>query len=270
MKPPPDIEYLNAVSQLMTATRAFLNGLELIPRETSATDAILLALVSKSVVLTEAIVCLISNGFADEAFGLSRTSVELQLTIRYLTNNDTISRCRRYFLYYAKDKSEWFRLINRYYPGLNPKKRSDAKELEQLASAYRSPHKWAECPNGVKDFASEPDSFEKRDDGSPLDELFYYEVLYKWMSHYVHVTEPCIDPAHITFPGDRFKVYPGVGRSSLGNNALRTSFLSVNLNLIRVFRYFNMTYPESLQSKYEQVVRMHVTGEDTATDDSSA
>jgi len=88
----PGLEYQNSVSQLMVATRTFLNGRDLIPRRTTA-DSILLALLSKSIVLTEAIVILVSNGNHDEAFGLCRTCIEIQLTIRYLTNADTVKRC---------------------------------------------------------------------------------------------------------------------------------------------------------------------------------
>jgi len=87
----PGPEYQNAVSQLMVETRAFLNGLDLIPRSTSA-DPVLLGLLSKSIVLTEAIIALVCHGKHDEAFGLCRTCIEIQLTIRYLTNAKTVSK----------------------------------------------------------------------------------------------------------------------------------------------------------------------------------
>jgi Family of unknown function (DUF5677) len=258
MKEEPSDAYLSAVSSLMVESRKFLDGLDLIPRRSSAADSILLALLSKSIVLVEAIVVLVSHGFGDEAYGLCRTCLEIELTIRYLTNKDTIQRCTRYYLYFAKDKNEWFRLIKKYYPTMDLKPRSDTEEIEKLAAAYKSPHKWHECPNGLKDFASEPDSFNNREDGSPLDELFYYEVLYKWMSHYVHATVTSIDPEHITLPGDTFKVHSGVGSADRGASALRSSFLNVHLNLLRVFRYFNMTVPESLKDQYENAVSTYL------------
>jgi hypothetical protein len=52
------------------------------PVRRSFTDAVLLALVSKSIVLTEPIVQLVSNGFHGETFGLCRTCLELELTVR--------------------------------------------------------------------------------------------------------------------------------------------------------------------------------------------
>ena len=240
----PTLECQNSVSQLMVQVRAFLNGLDLIPRRTAA-DPILLALLSKSIVLTESIVILVRHGNHDEAFGLCRTCIEIELTVRYLTNADTVKRCERYLLYFAKDTTEWANLFRKYYPNHKLKRRSDAMEIEKLAGAYRCPHRWHDEKDGIKTFASEDDSFERAADGSPLRDSFSYEIPYKWMSHYVHATVQAIEPAHVTLPGDRFKVHPGDGRSSLGCEALLFSFQAVYMNLIRVLRYFNMSHPPS-------------------------
>jgi len=248
-------KFSSDISALMLEVRNFLDGLRVIPRRDSATDSVLLGLLSKSVVLTEAIVCLVKNGFDDEAYGVCRSSIEVQLTVRYITNKDTISRGRRYFLYFTKDKSDWLRLIKKYYPALATKQYSDAAEIEKLSQAYKSPHRWSEAPNGVKDFASEPDTFNIHENGQPADELFYYEILYKWMSHYVHVTEPAIEPEHMPLPGDEFVVHYGRGRSKHGKGAMRTSFLSVLLNMFRVFRYLNMDIPDSLKDRFDEVLK---------------
>jgi len=98
--------------------------------------------------------------------------------------------------------------------------------------------------------------FERAADGSPLNEFFSYEILYKWMSHYVHATVHSIEPAHVTLPGDRFRVHPGDGRSDLGCEALLFSFQAVQMNLIRILRYFNMSFPDNLQSQYEAAARL--------------
>lgn len=258
MSAKPSAEYTKSVLNLMEETKKFLNGLELIPRQTSSADSILLALLSKSIVLTEAIVTLAASGFGDEAFGLCRTCIEIQLTVRYLTNANTTQRSRQYHEYFAKATEEWTRLVKKYYPSLNVKPRDDTAELAKLAEKYPDPNKWSKQGEGLKYFAMEPDAFEKREDGSPLTSEFYYEVLYKWMSYYVHAVEPST-PAHITVPGDRFKVHRGAGTSQLGKDALRVAFLSVHLNLIRVLRYLNMDYPAELMSLYDATVQTYVT-----------
>jgi hypothetical protein len=147
----------NAASQLMVETRAFLNGLDLIPRCTK-TDPILLGLLSKSIVLTEAIVILICHGNHDEAFGLCCTCIEIQLTIRYLTIADTVNRCNRYLGYFAKNMTDWAKLYRKYYPNHALKRTSDAAEIEKLAATYPNSHKWQEN-GGIKSFAFEEDLY---------------------------------------------------------------------------------------------------------------
>src|SRR5271155_6014781 len=95
-------EELVIVSELMQQVREFIGELRLIPRRNYA-DSVLLGLLSKSVVTAEAIALLSSNGHSDEAFGLCRTSVEIELIIRYLTNTDTIARCERYVMHFSKE-----------------------------------------------------------------------------------------------------------------------------------------------------------------------
>lgn len=242
-------DYQEAVSNLMRETRKYLDDLRIIPRRTSAADSILLALLSKAIVLTEAIVLLASQGYGDEAFGLCRTCIEIQLTVRYLTNSDTVQRSNQYHRYFAKANAEWSRLISKYYPGLKLKPRSDATELEELAKKYPDPNRWSKQGEGLKYFAMETDAFEKREDGSSFNAGFYYEVLYKWMSYYVHAVEPST-PDHVTLPGDVFRVHQGAGSSCLGIDACRTGYLSVHLDLMRILRYFNLEYPEHLSNLY--------------------
>jgi hypothetical protein len=252
----PNVQYQNAVSHLIAETRKYLDGLGLIPLQTSFADPVLLALVSKSIVLTEAIVLLVSNGFNDEAFGLCRTCLELELTVRYLTNADTLTRCERYAKYFSKVNEGWVKITKKYYPDLSLRVRADAAELAEVASNYKDPHRWSE--HNLKYFASEPDSFEKREDGTPLDQSFYYEALYRWMSYYVHAAQPALDPLHMTVPGDTFKVHTGKGKSTRGEDALRMSYQFVHITLFRVLRYFNMDYPPLLQSLYDQVLHDYV------------
>lgn len=249
-------DYQEAVSNLMQETRTYLDDLRIIPRSTSAADSILLALLSKARVLTEAIVLLASQGYGDEAFGLCRTCIEIQLTVRYLTNSDTVQRSNRYHRYFAKANAEWSRLINKYYPGLKPSLRGDATELEDLARKYPDSNRWSKQGEGLKFFAMEADAFERREDGSPLTAGFYYEVLYKQMSYYVHAVEPST-PDHVTLPGDVFRVHQGAGSSRFGVRACRTAYLSVHLNLMRILRYFNMEYPQHLSELYESTTAQY-------------
>ena len=59
MTEPITAEYIAAFINLMSQAKKFLNELELYPRQSSAADSVLLGLLSKSIVQTEAIAVLI-------------------------------------------------------------------------------------------------------------------------------------------------------------------------------------------------------------------
>jgi hypothetical protein len=139
---------------------------------------------------------------------------------------------------------------------LKLKSRSDAAELEELARKYPDPNKWSKQGEGLKFFAMEADAFERREDGSSFTAGFYYEVLYKWMSYYVHAVEPST-PNHVTLSGDFFRVHQGAGTSRLGIHACGTAYMSVHINLMRILRYFNMEYPQSLADLFESTTEQH-------------
>ena len=185
--------------------------------------------------------------------GLCRTCIEIELVVRYLTLKDTDKRCMRFLNYYSKDKTEWFRLNNKYFPESPLKQRADMKELLELASAYPSAHKWSDVPEGLKGMAAEPDPTMKAEDGTPATALFSYEVTYKMASQYVHGTVGSLDPAHATSAGDYYRVHPRKGRSTMGDTALSSAYSSVTLNLNRIFGYMNTDVPPQLQERYEKL-----------------
>jgi len=51
-----------------------------------------LALYSKCITVAEATLVLLDAGFSDEAFGMTRTLVDIFLTLRYITNKETHER----------------------------------------------------------------------------------------------------------------------------------------------------------------------------------
>ena len=56
------------------------------PRKGIYLDTTVLTLLSKSLALARSTVCLVQNGFDEEAFAASRTLLELALNLRYITN----------------------------------------------------------------------------------------------------------------------------------------------------------------------------------------
>src|SRR5690349_599783 len=56
-----------------------------------------LALYSKAITVAEATIALVRADFPEEAFGLSRTLLELQFTARYIANKDTEARAEQFY-----------------------------------------------------------------------------------------------------------------------------------------------------------------------------
>ena len=47
------------------------------------------------------------SGFADEAFGVTRTLIDIFFTLRYIANQDTDNRAKLYWQFFAKDSELW-------------------------------------------------------------------------------------------------------------------------------------------------------------------
>ena len=167
-----------------------------------------LALYSKCITVAEATIALIDAGFGDEAFGMTRTLVDIFITLRYIANQDTEERARHYYQFFAKDKEVWNEVIKTYWPqNACP---LDAR-MKRLAARYTSPHRWSGKP--VKDMAMEPDTVQVDPaTGKPAIHDSAYRVIYRWTSHYVHPTIVALDNHLVQAGHDNFTVHSASGK----------------------------------------------------------
>lgn len=144
-----------------------------------------LALYSKCITVGEATLVLLDAGFSDEAFGMTRTLLDIFITLRYVVNNDTDNRAQRYAEFSAKDSEEWAKVVMDYWP--NMAKPLDAR-TRRLAATFPNPHRWS--GKSAKEMLYEPDTLEVDPaTGKPtVLHHFYYRASYRWTSHYVHPT----------------------------------------------------------------------------------
>jgi hypothetical protein len=161
-----------------------------------------LALYSKCLTVAEATMALLDAGFSDEAFGMTRTLVDIYITLRYIANKDTEERARLYYKFVAKDIHGWTDIIKDFWPHLA---RPANPRIASAAALYRSPHKWS--GKNAKEMAFEPDMFETDPKtGKPAVHEFPYRVIYRWTSHFVHPTIVALKN-HVVRPGrDNFVV----------------------------------------------------------------
>src|SRR5262249_19998 len=209
---------VESVRGLLKKVTQFVDGLEIYPRAGGVyLDAVVLAILSKSIRVGEAICLLVENGFHDEAFGLSRTMLEIALSARYISNDDSFKRSEIFVKYYAKDHEGWTNLISKYYPAAVPEFHPDHDKMLQTAKQLKDPHRWS--GKSVRDLAMEDDKFELDPNGKPFKWEYDYEVIYKWTSHFVHGTVVAVDE-HASGPRVPFRITGGRQNTHKGGMAL--------------------------------------------------
>lgn len=177
----------------------FINDWKMIPATAVRRNRVFLALISKALTVGRAVCVLAKTGFGAEAFGLSRTLVDIYFSVRYMSNKDTEARVDTYADYEARVHKEWVRIYTKYYPAAALKYPPPSQpEIMKLAEKYPSKHQWSGLGAQAKFMALEPDSFETNDLGQPITSEFDYEAQYFWTSHFVHVTVKALEGRHTT------------------------------------------------------------------------
>ncbi len=135
------------------------------PRDTVHTDLVLLAMLSKAIKVSDAVCHLVEGDFDEEAFGLTRTLIDLAFNLRYIVNKDTADRAKLYFNFYSRNSVQMAELAAEYYPGTPLP--ANFEKTQNLAKSYKSPHQWAGSGMTAKIIALEPDTEELDDKGEP-------------------------------------------------------------------------------------------------------
>jgi hypothetical protein len=198
-------EKLSLVRDLLTKVQNYVDSSEFYPTIRQYRGLIALATISKALTLGRAVATLVETGFSEEAFGLSRSLVELALIIRYISNKDVEQRATRYARFFAKDHEGWTKVIQKHYPLNKIEDTEYHQEMLEEAKTYANPHQWTGLGDQTKQMALEADSFEVDANLNPINCEFDYEAIYKWTSHYVHGTVTALE-AHLTEPRERFRV----------------------------------------------------------------
>lgn len=273
------------LKRVLSRIEQYLDHQQIYPRERTYLDSTVLTLLSKSLALARSTVCLVQNGFGEEAFATTRILLELALNLRYITNGRTPeARAKRFVHFVAKIKLEWGSKAVEHFAWTQKSVRQQSpfyKEFQTLKRKYPK-QSWVQASRkhskGVWTMAMEPDRFEKvpvidakgravldkrgRPKMKPFNWEFDYKIIYYWTSQYVHVTIDSLDN-HAAVPGKAFKVYrPETGipvrRTDLGEMALFNVAITMHKILVVTFRSIGHAYPEVLSKPIEACVRAFV------------
>ncbi len=203
---------LQRVKRFVAGTRRLLNNRGYYPRLGVHRDAVLPALLSKAIRVSEAICRLVQAAFHEEAFGMTRTLLDLLFTVRFVANKRTDHRAQRFFDFYTKDIARLHDLVKKHYPGMAMPNHPWQARVLTLAQTYPDPHRWAGKGMSAKAMALEPDTTEKDDKGSPVTFEYLYDAVFSWTSHFIHPSIIALD-SHVVRSGkDQFRVHVGADK----------------------------------------------------------
>ena len=166
---------------------------------------VVLPLFSKALTLGRAICCLIDEGFPAEAFGLTRSLVDVSLYLRYMRNKDTDARITAYVEYWSRVHQEWGAILAKHYPQKKVRHPWFHDQVMQMAKKFKSKHQWTGIGGQAKLMALEPDTIEFDASGKPYTSDFDYDVVYFWTSQYVHATIVAVD-SHASERGAMYRI----------------------------------------------------------------
>jgi len=232
-----DIEH---VRKFVAYAKLRVNSAWYYPPRSGYRYMVALALYSKCITVAEAIIVLLDAGFSDEAFGMTRTLVDIFITLHYIANKDTDDRAKLYYLYFAKDIEGWHSLARDYWPGMQQP--SMSARTMKAAARYPHPHRWS--GKTVKEMALEPDTVEVDPATSkPAVHDFAYRVVYRWTSHYVHPTIGALENHVVQAGRDNFIVHSGQLKD-MGHMAVFNVAVYVVNTMVCFYRCMDDPQPE--------------------------
>jgi hypothetical protein len=228
-----------------------LNSLKIIPATNRLRSAVILPLLSKALTVSRAVCVLVDAGYPAEAFGLSRTAIEILFIVSYISNKDTERRAKRYRDYDARARVEFRKIAAKYAPkALVGTRELDASVLE-LANQYDK-HSWL-GRGQMAIMAKEENAVEFDKSGKGITIEFEYEALYFWTSQYVHATVSALH-GHATHAGEVFKVRadPEEDRG-LDAHALRNVVVSLCQVFVYACRAMNEEQPKAIHELFKMI-----------------
>jgi hypothetical protein len=224
-----------------------LNNLEMIPAIHLYRNTVILALLSKALTVCRAICVLIDSGFHAEAFGMSRTLIEIFFCLRYISNKETENRAETYVKYTARVRLEWNNIFLKHFPKTPARQLQIDADVLKAAKEFKHKAYWTGHGGQAKLMALEEDTVEMNEQGEPLKSEFDYDALYFWTSQFVHATVDGI-AGHTAARGEVFKVRPQMElEKSLGRRAIFNMLVFLCKMFICACRAMNEEQPPTLR-----------------------
>lgn len=259
-----DMHVRSVLSQI-NRLEDYVNELEIVPATGLYRTRVILALVSKALTVGRAVCTLVEAGLPAEAFGLTRTLVDVYFCVRYLSNKDTEARAERYVEYSAKVQAAWSEVRSKYFPDRPMPDRPDREAISKKARKFKSKHQWTVESGQARSMAFEDDTFEVDERGKPLKAELDYDATYFETSHFVHVTVVALR-GHGVEHGDVFRVRARASEEgAYGEKSLFNTLTSLSKIFISACRAMKVQQPEKILRDMQRLMRKYARGERSVT-----
>jgi hypothetical protein len=169
---------------LTTHIERALERKELYLRGLSHADIAVAALFRRSVRHTRAIITLVKAGSGADAVALSRALIDCWIVLRWITNQDSEGRSRRFLGFEAKQKERAAEIGNKYPLSGSSTPFVLRPEIKRIAAEYP---RWDSWGPGVRAMAEEPDILSP-DSWLKVPPVSVHETLFFFASCYLHPT----------------------------------------------------------------------------------
>jgi hypothetical protein len=198
MAHPENNEKIEKIRDFIAKAEAEVNKLEIFPRILTRYpfDSVALAAVSKAFALSKACLALLTSGFPEEAYGLSRSLVECAIILRHLTQEPALldQRTGQFIKYFLADKAYWLHYALQQFDGKGEEQeiRKYARQLGVYPDAKSACRHWSD----IKGFVWHVTLADHTLDGPGTTEDFKktsYAIDYHQTSSFVHCSQPALD-----------------------------------------------------------------------------
>ena len=236
-----DVEHIR---KFLAYAKRQVNEASIFPPLNAYRYLVALALYSKCFTVAEAALVLLDAGFGDEAFGMTRTLIDIVFTLHYIGNKDTEERAELFYQFHRKNVWDLGDIVAKFWPQLIKSSNTAAPVDPSVLKKYPRPHSWSGKP--LSAMAMEPHTVENDPiSGKPFVHNLGYRLIFLLTSHYVHPTIVCL-PNHMVKPGhDNFVVRSGRGKD-MSNLAAFFTASNVGLAMIAFYRCMGEPQPDRL------------------------
>jgi hypothetical protein len=247
---PKDIE--PEVSSVLNALIAEIDARFLCPRYDYQLDRALLGITSKAICLARAVCHLTRGGFYGEAFGLSRSSLEAFLIMKWISNKDSERRADSY-VDFAKAHVLNADEVRRKHFSYAKRPSGINKQWIDEAAKFGNKKVWESAYNMATEIYLDKREFSK-ETGKPFDARFHYEGIYEKTSHWVHCGSLSLF-GHMPEPGKEFKVFRGKDDEEKGFSALSYATGYLFMVCIISLRHYGEEISPTLQRSMVKLLR---------------